>query len=88
MGLEAKHGNFRGIADTIVITIFWPMAMLSLGLRVWARRIKRVPFVFNDYALFLAAVSSQGDLLCLAARVSNTSQVPTTGTVVITYISM
>ncbi|KAJ4288099.1 hypothetical protein N0V90_012116 [Kalmusia sp. IMI 367209] len=44
------------------ITVFYILAIISIGLRIWAKRIKKNALRFNDYAIFVAAVFATGYL--------------------------
>ncbi|KAI1458187.1 hypothetical protein F4805DRAFT_474625 [Annulohypoxylon moriforme] len=42
------------------ITIFYTLAIICIGLRLWAKRIKKTPFRFCDFAILIAAVFATG----------------------------
>ncbi|KAI0175870.1 hypothetical protein GGR52DRAFT_589650 [Hypoxylon sp. FL1284] len=42
------------------VTAFYILDLVALALRVWARRIKKVPWRLNDYAVFVAAIFGTG----------------------------
>ena len=44
------------------VTIFYILAIISIGFRVWAKRIKKNALRFNDYAIFIAAAFATGYL--------------------------
>ncbi len=56
MGLIFAHGECKGIGVLAVCVVFWIIAATSVGLRVWARRIKQHVLEINDYAIFLGLV--------------------------------
>ena len=51
------QGDSQGVMLIAIIAIFWTLAVVSVALRIWARHIKKVQFVINDYAIFVAIVS-------------------------------
>lgn len=54
MGLwqENTHGTQR----IIVEVVFLALDFIAVGLRLWARRLKRRSLEFNDYAILAALV--------------------------------
>ncbi len=50
------HGNFKSIGVIVICAVFWVTATTAVGLRVWARRIKKHTLEINDYAIFVALV--------------------------------
>jgi hypothetical protein len=47
------------------ITTFYIIALICIGLRVWAKRIKKTNLRFTDYAIFVAFTFATGYLgLC------------------------
>lgn len=55
MGLlqENNHGTQR----IIVEAVFLALDYVAVGLRLWARRLKRKSLEFNDYAILTALVT-------------------------------
>ncbi|KAH7115007.1 hypothetical protein B0J11DRAFT_539612 [Dendryphion nanum] len=45
--------NPRGLRLIIVLSVFLLLAIISVGLRLWGRRIQRKSLVFNDYAIMV-----------------------------------
>ncbi|KAM0798209.1 hypothetical protein BDR22DRAFT_399277 [Usnea florida] len=60
MGLIPDHGDSRGTMLLTVLSVFWTLAALAVACRVWAKRIKKLPFAVNDYAIFAALVLATG----------------------------
>ena len=56
MGLIPSHGDSRGTGILAVCITFWVVAATVVGLRIWARRIKKHALELNDYAIFIALV--------------------------------
>ena len=50
--------DFKGSLRLVVETIFMFLDFVVVGLRFWARRLKRKSLEFNDYAIAVALVSS------------------------------
>lgn len=44
------------------VTIFYGLAIISIGLRIWGKMIKKNTIRFNDYAIFIAAIFATGYL--------------------------
>jgi len=42
----------------VVLAVFEVLAITAVGLRIWARALKRTPYCLNDYAIFVALVRS------------------------------
>lgn len=51
-----KH-NKAGKTDLIVETILLILVYITLGFRLWSRRLQRVQFQLNDYLIIVATVS-------------------------------
>ena len=51
-------GDGLGITVITVEATVLTLALVSIGLRLWARRIKQLSLVFNDYAIIVAWVCS------------------------------
>jgi hypothetical protein len=51
-----RRNNTEGIELLVLIVLFLAFATIAVGLRIWARRIKRRSLGFNDYACFVAWV--------------------------------
>ncbi|CAN8100574.1 unnamed protein product [Discula destructiva] len=49
----------------IICWVFTPLAIIAVGLRLWARRINRQKLVFNDWAIIAALVSNCGQTALL-----------------------
>lgn len=53
---DPQQGRARAVLGASILFLVLPVIFVAL--RVWARRLKRVRLCFNDYAIFLALVSS------------------------------
>jgi hypothetical protein len=53
---DTRGLSSQGITLIIICAVFLVPAVAAVGLRIWARRIQRVPLCFNDYAILLALV--------------------------------
>ena len=51
-----RSDNRKGIDLIILTVVFLALATVAVGLRVWARRIRRRALGFDDYACFVAWV--------------------------------
>lgn len=73
-----RSDNWEGINLIILTVVFLALATAAVGLRVWARKIRRRALGFDDYACFVAWVCS---MLCdlEAGRVLIRAQVFTAG---------
>ena len=49
--------NTAGKTDLIVETILLALCYITLGFRLWSRRLQRVNFQLNDYLIIAATVS-------------------------------
>lgn len=58
MALLLGHHNPRGVATISICVVFGLLAFAATSLRLWARRLKKTGLCFNDYAIFVALVSS------------------------------
>ena len=62
LGLEAQRAaveafaKAEGIKLLVVVVVFLALAIVAVGLRIWARRIKRSKLQWNDYSIILALV--------------------------------
>ncbi|KAI0846347.1 hypothetical protein F5Y00DRAFT_264728 [Daldinia vernicosa] len=52
----------RAVLLVAPVTTFFILAILCIGLRLWAKRIKKISLRFTDYAIIVAAVFSVGYL--------------------------
>lgn len=50
----------RAVLLVTPITIFFGLALTCIGLRLWAKRIKKTSLRFSDYAILVAAVFGAG----------------------------
>ena len=57
MGLIPDHGDSKGVMFLVVFPVFWTLAALAVTARVWSKKIKKLPFAINDYAIFAAQVN-------------------------------
>lgn len=53
-----------GVAILVICIIFLIPAALAVILRLWARRIKRVHLVLNDYLIIAALVKDLSQRIC------------------------
>ena len=51
-----SRGDSESVKLLAVTVIFLALAVIAVGLRIWARTIKRVMLQMNDYYIFLALV--------------------------------
>lgn len=56
MSLIPSTGDSRGIGLVVVCTVFLAIAIFAVSLRIWSRRIQKIPFRLNDYAIYVALV--------------------------------
>ena len=49
--------NPKGLASVSEETVLLALDFLAVGLRIWARRIRRRSLAFNDYAIIFALVN-------------------------------
>ena len=54
--LSFSHGDAMGIDVIIVTNVFWGLATVAVGIRLWSRKIQRHGLLMNDYAAILAWV--------------------------------
>ncbi|KAI1643796.1 uncharacterized protein F4817DRAFT_348677 [Daldinia loculata] len=52
----------RAVLLVAPVTTFFILAIICIGLRLWAKRIKKISLRFTDYAIIVAAVFSAGYL--------------------------
>lgn len=57
MGLVPARDGSNIIGILVVCNVFWVIAVIAVGLRIWSRRIKKIRLCTNDYAIFIALVS-------------------------------
>ena len=62
-GLEYSMEDTTGISPRavkliVICVVFLPLAAIATCLRIWARRLKRVPLTLNDYLIIAALVST------------------------------
>jgi hypothetical protein len=51
------------------VTAFYMLAIVCVGLRIWAKRFKKNSLRFNDYAIFIATLIATGYLaICWIGR--------------------
>lgn len=53
--------NTAGLTLLVVQAIFTPLAIVSVGLRLWARRFTAAPLAFSDYAVIIALLFVLGE---------------------------
>ena len=58
---HAGNGRARALLGAYVLFLILPAIFVTL--RIWARRLKRTPLCFNDYAIILALVSTLSRIL-------------------------
>ena len=56
MGTINSQNDSKGIAFLVVDIVFIVLAAVAVGLRLWARRLKRSPLALNDYSVIAALV--------------------------------
>ena len=56
MGAIDSKNDSKGIAFLVVDIVFTVLAAIAVGLRIWARRLKRCPLTLNDYSVIAALV--------------------------------
>ena len=62
--LSAPHqGRAIGVLSAEILFLILPWILV--GLRLWARRLKKTPLVFNDYAIILASVFALSQVACV-----------------------
>lgn len=57
MSLIPAQDGSNVIGILVVCIVFWILAVIAVGLRVWSRRIKGIGLCFNDHAIFIALAS-------------------------------
>lgn len=55
--IDALPRNGPGMTDLATETILLAIAYLSLGLRLWSRRLQRAEWQLNDWLIIVAAVN-------------------------------
>ena len=59
---DSMEGNTgvspRSIKLVVICAVFLPLAVVATGLRLWARRLKRVSLSLNDYLIVAALVGA------------------------------
>ena len=56
MGAINSANDSKGIAFIVVDVVFTVLAGIAVGLRLWARKLKRCPLALNDYAVIFGLV--------------------------------
>ncbi|KAH8722614.1 hypothetical protein GQ44DRAFT_774872 [Phaeosphaeriaceae sp. PMI808] len=64
LDLTAEPISNNAFALVVPVTIFYSLAIICIGLRIWAKLIKKNAIRFNDYAIFVAAIFATG-YLCI-----------------------
>ncbi|KAH8164262.1 hypothetical protein CIB48_g3953 [Xylaria polymorpha] len=55
----------------VVALISTPLATIALGLRLWSRKLQRMPLAFDDYMAILALVLAVATVFtCLSGKTS------------------
>jgi hypothetical protein len=49
-------GTHGGITDVVVTCIFYSLAVIAVGLRIWAKMILKRNYRIDDYLVFAALV--------------------------------
>lgn len=57
MSLIPDRDGSNVIAILVVCIIFWILAVIAVGLRIWSRSIKKTGLRVNDHAMFIALAS-------------------------------
>ena len=53
---DPGNGRARALLGASILFLILPPIFVAL--RIWARRLKRTPLCFNDYAIIVALVST------------------------------
>ncbi|KAF1949854.1 hypothetical protein CC80DRAFT_456784 [Byssothecium circinans] len=62
VNLAARPLPERAILLVTPVTIFYSLAIVCIGLRIWSKIIKKNSIRFSDYAIFVAAIFATGYL--------------------------
>ncbi|KAL8952039.1 MAG: hypothetical protein Q9222_002026 [Ikaeria aurantiellina] len=60
----------RAVKVIVISVVFLPFAALAIALRLWARRLKRMPLALNDYLIIAAMVFAIGETVTIILAVT------------------